>query len=409
MFLSFIIFQFIFSAAFAAPSGTYKDYPKPSHDYNPEDNMTTTEIVLNRGYPAETHLVTTEDGYIIEMHRIPYGKHSPPSPNKPAVFVLHGLICSSADWIVALNGLGYALADAGYDVWLGNVRGNTYGRRHVSLNPDKDSTFWDFSFDEHGAIDAPAQIRYILQFIEQDKLSYIGHSQGTMSFWIAMETNPDLNDKIEAMFALGPVAHLGNLKSSAIKYVAKNVKAIKLALKLAGINEFVSHNFFFEFVGEELCNDGSPYQPVCDEFLFSVVGNDPAGLNNSALAVFFSHTPAGTSVQNMDHFAQGVNTGKFARYDYGTIGNLKHYNQRTPPLYNPSSVKVPVILMWGQEDYLADPTDVAWLASQLPNLVDNIRIADDNFNHLDFVWGVNADTLCYNILIEKLAEILQKT
>ena len=41
MFLSFIIFLFIFSAAFAAPSGTYKDYPKPSHDYNPEDNMTT--------------------------------------------------------------------------------------------------------------------------------------------------------------------------------------------------------------------------------------------------------------------------------------------------------------------------------------------------------------------------------
>ena len=61
---------------------------------------------MNRGYPSESHLVTTNDGYILEMHRIPHGKHSPPSPNKPAVFVLHGLICSSADWIISPDGLG---------------------------------------------------------------------------------------------------------------------------------------------------------------------------------------------------------------------------------------------------------------------------------------------------------------
>ena len=84
-----------------------------------------------------------------------------------------------------------------------------------------------FRFDEHGAIDAPAQIRYILQFIEQDKLSYIGHSQGTMSFWIAMETNPDLNDKVEAMFALGPVARLSNVISP-IKKIAPYSKKIKV-------------------------------------------------------------------------------------------------------------------------------------------------------------------------------------
>ena len=84
-----------------------------------------------------------------------------------------------------------------------------------------------FRFDEHGAIDVPAQIRYILQFIIQDKLSYIGHSQGTMSFWIAMETNPDLNDKVEAMFALGPVARLSNVISP-IKKIAPYSKKIKV-------------------------------------------------------------------------------------------------------------------------------------------------------------------------------------
>ena len=146
MFKSFLVLLFFSAAALAAPSINL-DKPFPSHDYNPEDNMTTvnirhfsqihfrkellltilnanltfprvksvfnlihsfvqTEIILNRGYPAETHLVTTDDGYIIEMHRIPYGKYSPPSPNKPAVFMFHCLLCSSADWIVSPTGLG---------------------------------------------------------------------------------------------------------------------------------------------------------------------------------------------------------------------------------------------------------------------------------------------------------------
>jgi lysosomal acid lipase/cholesteryl ester hydrolase len=44
--------------------------------------------------------VTTEDGYILTMHRIPYSPKSPAAPNKSVVFLQHGLLGSSADWII---------------------------------------------------------------------------------------------------------------------------------------------------------------------------------------------------------------------------------------------------------------------------------------------------------------------
>ena len=61
-------------------------------------------MILHEKYPVETHTVTTEDCYILQMHRIPYGKSlsSVRLQNKPRPVVLlqHGILCSSADWVM---------------------------------------------------------------------------------------------------------------------------------------------------------------------------------------------------------------------------------------------------------------------------------------------------------------------
>ena len=81
----------------------------------------------------------TEDGYILQLHRISPRKCCHGKP----VFIQHGLMGSSACWVTSgSNSLGFILHDLGYDVWLGNFRGNAYGRKHVSLDPDVDEAFW---------------------------------------------------------------------------------------------------------------------------------------------------------------------------------------------------------------------------------------------------------------------------
>ena len=70
------------------------------------------------------------------------------------------------------------LHSMGYDIWLGNTRGNKYSRLHKKLDPDAEINdgFWNFSFQEMGQYDLPAIFEFISLNQEFEKIILIAHS-----------------------------------------------------------------------------------------------------------------------------------------------------------------------------------------------------------------------------------------
>lgn len=75
------------------------------------------------------------------------------------------------------------------------------------------------SWHEIGYYDLPAMIDYILKKTGHSQLYYIGHSQGTTSFYVMGSERPEYNAKIKAMINLAPVAFLSNQRSPLLKFV----------------------------------------------------------------------------------------------------------------------------------------------------------------------------------------------
>jgi len=373
--------------------------PDPDAYYN------ISQMIQSKGYVCEDHKVITPDGYILGVFRIPYGRNSSSSkPGKP-VLLQHGLLDAGTSWVMNFpeQSLGYMLADAGYDVWIGNSRGNRYSRAHVKYNPQHDEAFWDFSWDEMANIDLPSMIYYILNVTQQTQIGYVGHSQGTM-IGFAQFGNPDsiVQNNVSFWVALAPVAHVGHIESP-LRYLSTPTIQKDLELYwhlLFGKNEFLPSDAITRWLGAVACARVVVEKDICENIFFILMGPEKKNLNETRLPVYIAHEPDGTSVKNMIHFAQGVQGNNFQAYDYGTAEkNRQHYNQTTPPAYPIRPMKVPTAIFHGGEDWLADPTDVQYILDQIQKDTLVFQKYIPNYNHIDFIWAMTANQDVYTDVV----------
>ncbi|XP_042147527.1 lipase member M-like [Ixodes scapularis] len=166
---------------------------------DPDSTRNVSELISSKGYPVEEYEAATSDGYVIRIQRIPRGKNErqdAPLSNKTTILLQHGVLGASSDFVINFpnQSLGFILADAGYDVWLGNSRGNTYSS-HVNLTR-KERKFWDFSIDETASDDLPSMIDTVLRETGKEKLQYVGWSQGALQMLALLSEKPEYNKKL---------------------------------------------------------------------------------------------------------------------------------------------------------------------------------------------------------------------
>ncbi|KAG7201050.1 hypothetical protein KM043_017599 [Ampulex compressa] len=327
--------------------------------YDPDINLDPAEMIRRAGYAAEAHVVKTLDGYLLTLHRIP-GR-----PGSSPVFLQHGLLSSSADWLVTGRdkALPYMLAEQGFDVWLGNFRGNTYSRAHTTLSPS-DPKFWNFSWHESGVYDLPAMILYVSKISGTILEAYVGHSMGTTAFYVMASELPEFGDMVRGMYSLAPVAFMGHMRSP-IRYLAPIAREYEIISKILGDGELLPQSSFIRFLAKYTCNLNTWEEKICSNSIFVLCGFDKAQFNYTLLPVILGHTPAGASTRQLTHYAQEFLSGKFRRYDYGTEGNSRIYNSTVPPKYNLSRITVPIGLFYGDNDLFASITDVKRLYTEL--------------------------------------------
>ncbi|KAI5738221.1 hypothetical protein M8J77_004316 [Diaphorina citri] len=356
--------------------------------------MNTTELLRKWGLSSETHRTKTQDGYTLTMHRI-----VPKYANSPPVLLQHGLCLASDSWILrGQEDLAIILHNNGYDVWMGNIRGNYYSRHHDYMDP-REEAFWDFSWHEHGLYDVPAMIDYILSVTRRPTLSYIGHSMGTTMFYVMASMRPEYNRKINLQISLAPVAYVSRMKSYPLvfKHFADNIKYITKVLRKNRKYEILERRLANPIA--IICKDPT-LRPICYQAAFLIIGPDLYQMpDENIITAILTHFPAGTSFKNVIHYLQNIKALDFQGYDYGHFENMRRYGNFFSPRYNLSAITAPVALFYSNNDYLSHPADVRLLAYQLPNLVGMYKVPFPYFNHLDYIFARDSRSLLFDSVL----------
>lgn len=309
---------------------------------------------------------------------------------------------SSADFVISgpEQGLAFLLSEAGYDVWLGNFRGNAYSQ---SKSEDKR---WDFTWHEMGVIDLAEMIEHVLEHTGQDKLHFVGHSLGTTAFLVLTSTRPEFNSKVICAHLMSPMAFMTHVRSPMMQVASRLSKERLSQLIGGGTGEFSPSNELTSPV-QETCIKGTGAANLnnqwCSNTRSLMCGFDSSGINATLVSEILRHKFNGASARQIMQFRQAMDSGKFGQYDHGPFQNLNRYGTAKPPSYNLNEISVPISLYYSNNDWWAALDDVDRLKGKLLNVqMSTFLVPNPKWGHIDFLWGNDARSVVYDKIVNNM-------
>ncbi|GMT08357.1 hypothetical protein PENTCL1PPCAC_30531, partial [Pristionchus entomophagus] len=318
------------------------------------------QMIAHWGYPVESYDVTTEDGYILKLLRIPHpaiygvssGNNS--SCHRTPILFGHGMLQDASAYLQnpPESSPGMILADAGFDVFLINWRGTFVSQRHVRLSP-RDTEYWKFSIDDIAKYDVPATIEKVLALNGAKELYYVGHSMGTLVGFMMLSERPEYNSKVRALFMLGPAGSGHNIKGVTrfgILLGETFPGVIDLIKRFVGPFEFgLNAPWLLAGAARLFCR---PFLKLCRDALAFSIGPPAKMYNFSRTPVYWSHLFVSVPSWSTLQLVQNAVHDTINHVDISPEENMRRYGQTTPPTYNYSKIDSDVYLFSSSGDFI---------------------------------------------------------
>ena len=326
--------------------------------------------------------------------------------NGKSIIVQHGLLDSSFTWLILEDkSIAKLLCEEGYKVYLPNMRGNQFSKSHLDYDHSLNSKYWDFSFDEMAQYDLPSIVDLIKKRDGVEKVDYMGHSQGTLIFFLAYMNNPDFMEKnINRFIAVGTVPNVNNAEHFLL-----------ILAVLSNIDSFIPVKNFLTFpieLGQVLvpfCTGKA--KNLCHTVMRICFGGfeDTGRVDYDRLGKnIFMHQPGGTSLQNMKHWLQAFDKKEMTKYDYESIiKNLYHYGSVTPPKYDLNKMKkykIKSLIAVSDSDPFCNPVDTLEFLLKIDDQSVIEILSLKNYNHIDYLWADSAYEDIYPKVLNFLGE-----